>query len=141
MILWFHEINNYDFQKTKLPKSHHRDRVVGKNKFELSIIVRQLRKGLKTLDNKTLYTLRLCVHENCEANQLFAKIQYHLTFVWAADVIKRPDYSKILLKKAAYPDDNTPQKFTYNEWDFEYKGKFNQKSQELFFNSYDLYCF
>ena len=134
MIIWFYEINNYDFQKTKLPKSHHRDGVVGKNKFELSIIIRQLRKGLKTLDNKTLYSLRLCVHENCKANQLFAKIQYHLTFVWAADVIKRPDYNKILLKKAAYTDYNTPQKFTCNEWeDFEYKGKFNQKSQEFFF--------
>lgn len=98
--MWFHEINNYDFQKTKLPKSHHRDSVVGKNKFELSIIIRQLRKGLKTLDNKTLYSLRLCVHENCEANQLFTKIQYHLTFVWAADVIKRPDYHKILFKES-----------------------------------------
>lgn len=81
MIIWFYEINNYDFQKTKLPKSHHRDSEVGKNKFELFIIIRQLRKGLKTLDNKTLYSLRLCVHENCEANQLFTKIQYHLTVV------------------------------------------------------------
>lgn len=99
MIIWFYEINNYDFQKTKLPKSHHRDSVVGKNKFELFIIIRQLRKGLKTLDNKTLYSLRLCVHENCEANQLFTKIQYHLTVVWAADVIKRPDYNRKLLTR------------------------------------------
>ena len=50
--------------------------------------------------------------------------------------------TKYFLKKAAYADYNTPQKFTCNEWEeFEYKGKFNQKSQEFFFNSYDLYCF
>ena len=41
--------------------------------------------------------------------------------------------TKYFLEKAAYAAYNTPQKFTCNEWDFEYKGKFNQKSQEFFF--------